>query len=290
MKKTKDKTSGAVKGKAKTGGTKGATRNSNRREVEQSRSKGSIKAFFIALLRLLKLVLLLGVVAAVGYFGREYWLYWTGKPVSNVVVQGDFNYVPRQQIEQEITAAIDAGFLALDLDAIGVELKHNPWVDRVAVQRRWPSTLVVTVVEHKPIARWNQDSVLNHRGEVIVLDSHNRMLNALQALPQLTGAGGMAEAVMDRYQALMQVFGAQGLTMTELHCDSTGSWKMTLSDKVVTVGRDRLMEKVEHFLLVYQKQLKGQWQRVDAIDLRYETGVAVSWLEGQQGGETKKKK
>jgi cell division protein FtsQ len=271
-----------MKGKKakKSGAVKGATRKSNRPEPEK---KKPFKGFFSALFRIVRLLLLAGVIAAGGYFGREYWLYWSSKPISDVLVQGDFTYVPRQQIEQEITEAIDAGFLQLDLDAIGVELKDNPWVDRVAVKRRWPSTLVVTVIEHKPIARWNHDSVLNHRGEVIVLDNHSRMLNALQALPQLTGSEGMAEEVMGRYQVLMQVFRAQGLAITELHCDSTRSWTMSLGDKVVTVGRDRLMEKVENFLLVYQKQLKSQWQRVDAIDLRYETGVAVSWLDGQGG-------
>lgn len=256
--------------------TRGATRQSPK-PAKRNRKLGR------KLLQVFKKLVLVSVFAVTAYFAREYWLQWLGKPVSDVLVTGEFSYITRQQVAERISGAIGTGFLELDLEAIRAELESDPWVDRAAIQRRWPSTLEVAVIEHKPIARWGKTDVLNHRGEIIHLPPERAEEQLLQTLPLLLGEDAVAGLVMTQYQAMMQVLAPSGLAVTELRFSETQSWSLKLQTVAVSIGRDRLMEKIGTLLLVYERELKRRWHEVESIDLRYESGIAVKWKESESG-------
>lgn len=235
------------------------------------------------ILLVLNKLVLLSVFAVTAYFAREYWLQWMSKPVSDVSVTGEFSYITRQQVAERISGAIGTGFLELDLEAIRNRLESDPWVDRAAIKRRWPSTLEVAVIEHKPIARWGNTDVLNHRGQIIHLPPDRTEEQQLQALPLLLGSDDMATTVMTQYQAMMQLLAPSGLAITELRLNETQSWSLKLGKVAVNIGRDRLMEKIGTLLLVYKRELKQHWQQVKSVDLRYESGIAVNWKESKSG-------
>ncbi len=54
-------------------------------------------------------------------------------------------------------AGIERGMnlLRLDVDQVGKRIAEHPWIDAVTVVRSWPSALVLTVVEHRPLAMIN---------------------------------------------------------------------------------------------------------------------------------------
>lgn len=41
---------------------------------------------------------------------------------------------------------------SIDLDAVAAQVRKHPWVARAIVERSWPNTIQVTVVEHDPVA------------------------------------------------------------------------------------------------------------------------------------------
>lgn len=256
--------------------TRGATRKGSN-TPKQNRKLGR------KILLVLKKVVLIGVFAVTAYFAREYWMQWMGKPVSDVMVTGEFSYITKQQVADRISGAIGTGFLELDLESIREELEHDPWVDRAAIKRRWPSTLEVAVIEHKPIARWGRTDVLNHRGEIIHLPSDRTGEQQLQSLPLLLGSDDVAQTVMTQYQNMMQVLAPSGLAVTELSLSETQGWSLKLKNVAVNIGRDRVMDKIGTLLLVYERELKQRWHEVETVDLRYESGIAVSWKEGKSG-------
>lgn len=222
-----------------------------------------------------KLVLIL-VVGWALYYTYIYVARWLAKPVDDVLVKGEFLLVPKQDVADRIYTALEGGFIQLDLNRVRVSVKENPWVDRVIIQKRWPNTLAVTVIEHKPIARWGDADFLSHRGKVIVLDDEYGKAD-LSQLPLLFGPVGYEQIVMEQYQLLMKLMAVRNLMIAELIYDKSLGWRMLLNEVQIHIGRDRVVERLNKFLSVYDQHLKGRWQELSDVDLRYEAGLAAGW-------------
>lgn len=206
------------------------------------------------------------------------------KPVTSVKIRGEFLLVSRQQVADQVYEAMGSSFMTLKLDNIKAQLERQPWIDRVRVERRWPDQLEVTVIEHKPIARWGASDALNHRGEVIELKQaqDERVQQLLQGLPRLSGLSGMEAEVMEQYQTLSKMLSERGLVLAQLQMDATRSWSATLEDGTeINIGREQVAARAKRFLKVYERQLKQRWAELDRIDLRYFNGVAVHWRQAQ---------
>lgn len=230
----------------------------------------------LGIFRLIQKVLVFTVVGSVLYYTYIYVDGWLDVPVDDVLVKGEFLLVPKQDVADRIYTALEGGFIQLDLNRVRASIKENPWVDRVVIKKRWPNTLAVTVIEHKPIARWGDEDFLSHRGEVIVLD--DKYGNAdLSQLPLLFGPVGHEQRVMEQYQLLMKLMAVRNLMITELIYNKSLGWKMVLNEVQINIGRDRVVERLNKFIAVYDKHLKGRWLELNGVDLRYEVGLTASW-------------
>ncbi len=224
---------------------------------------------------------LLAVVLIAGYVISQWLMQQMDRPVTNVSINGEFTRVSREEAADKVYAAMGNSFMKLNLVEIQAQLTAMPWVDRVQVARRWPDQLVVSLVEHRPIAQWGERDALNHRGEVIELEEGAASRTLLKGLPQLRGVAGMEQEMMLQYQALNKLLMEQNLSVLRLTCDESRSWAVTLSDGVeLNLGRDQIMEKVGRFKTVYEKQLRSRWAELSRIDLRYYNGLAVEWRQG----------
>ncbi|GAB3092977.1 cell division protein FtsQ/DivIB [Pseudomaricurvus hydrocarbonicus] len=220
----------------------------------------------------------MSVVVVACYGGGTWLLKQLDRPVTSVKINGEFTRISQKTVAESVYDSLGDSFMKLDLDQIQKNLEGEAWIDRVRVARRWPDQLEVTIIEHKPIARWGKSGVLNHRGEVIRLGDDPEAKQLLLGLPVLGGVDGMEQEMMARYQTLNKMLLEHNLSLKELNCDATGSWAMTLSDNVVIqVGRDQVLEKMDRFLTVFDAQLQQRWAELNQVDLRYFNGVAVAW-------------
>ena len=209
-------------------------------------------------------------------------IYWASEPVAkifarpikSVVVEGEFQLISKQRATELIGNEIDGDFLQLDLMELKEALLSDPWVEKVTLNRRWPDTLVVKIIEQKPIARWG-DGFLNQRGEIIRVEE----AGPLSGLPWLQGNEADAIEILQQYQDLSQILRSRGLDVLELKCDNKKSWRLTVKNHVeIAIGRDQVMEKIRRFVTVYDAHLSSVWSDVKAIDVRYTNGVAVRWV------------
>jgi cell division protein FtsQ len=236
------------------------------------------------ILRWLRGGLILAALGVMLNFAGQWLMIQLDKPVTSVKIRGEFLLVSRQQVADQVYEAMGSSFMTLKLDNIKAQLERQPWIDRVRVERRWPDQLEVTVIEHKPIARWGASDALNHRGEVIELKQaqDERVQQLLQGLPRLSGLSGMEAEVMEQYQTLSKMLSERGLVLAQLQMDATRSWSATLEDGTeINIGREQVAARAKRFLKVYERQLKQRWAELDRIDLRYFNGVAVHWRQAQ---------
>lgn len=222
------------------------------------------------------------VAAGVGILALGAGIYWAAgpiakafeRPIKSVVVEGEFQLISKQHATELISNEINGDFLQLDLMELKEALLSDPWVERVTLNRRWPDTLVVKIIEQKPIARWG-DGFLNQRGEIV------RVPDAapLSGLPWLQGNENDAIEILQQYQDLSQILRARGLDVIALKCDNKKSWRLTVKNHVeIAIGRDQVMEKIRRFVTVYDAHLSSVWSDVKAIDVRYTNGIAVRWV------------
>jgi len=266
------------------------TRN-NRPSVNRSRPtgvRGAVRSekktgnseFGKKLLRWLGVLSITGVVA-LGCYGVGGWMIdQLDRPVTSVKVNGEFTRISQKEVAESVYDAMADSFMKLDLGQIQKRLEQKPWIDHARVARRWPDELEVTVIEHKPIARWGNADALNHRGEVIRLSDKDASSTLLKGLPELSGEEGMEQDMMAQYQVLNKLLTEYGMSVKKLTCSAARSWTITLSDDVVIrVGRDEVLAKMGRFLTVYNAQLQARWAELSSIDLRYYNGIAVQWRE-----------
>lgn len=200
------------------------------------------------------------------------------RPIKSVTVEGEFHFISQERATQLIAQEIDDEFLQIDLLKIKSVLIDDPWVEKVSLTRRWPDTLVVKIVEQKPIARWGE-GFLNQRGDIVAVPD----MKGLEHLPWLRGEEIYAAEILQQYQDLSLLLRPKGLEIIEMQCDSKKSWRLTLKGDVnISIGRDLVMEKMRRFVTVYDAELHQLWSDIKSIDVRYSNGIAVGWIEGSE--------
>lgn len=219
----------------------------------------------------LVLVVMAGLFGAACYQSFN-WL--TGLSVDRVAITGEFRQVQREQLSELVEPFLQQGFAFVDLDAIQQQLEALPWIYQASVRRQWPDQLVVDVAEQIAIARWDKQGFINHRGEFFAATEKV----FIDDLPLLQGPADKASEMMADYRDLGELLRQQGLVLNRLSMDERGNWSAVLDSGVtIVLGSDQVMEKIQRFVLAYQRVLSTKFEQVKRIDMRYSNGLAVAW-------------
>jgi cell division protein FtsQ len=210
--------------------------------------------------------LLLGALSA---------LTWAlDRPVRVISMDGSFQRVSPGQIETAVAPFAHAGFMSADLDAIQKAVEALPWVERARIQRRWPNSLHVTVIEQTAAARWGQSGLLNTRGELFVKES----LHVPAELPHLSGPDGTESEVARRYLAVQGRMLDAGMRIVAVRLDERGAWEMDLDSGVtLRLGRRDVDERIDRFIHTASQVIAHRLTDINYVDMRYSNGFAIGW-------------
>ena len=181
----------------------------------------------------------------------------------HVIVDGSLARTSRAHLETVIREELKGTFFTLNLADARTSLQRVPWVKSVALRRQWPDRLEITVVEHEPLARWNDTGLVDTEGEEFSAEFDGD-------LPQFTGPGGTAAELAQRFHQF-----------TELRLSPRGGWRLRTAGRsplAIELGRDAAGERLARFA-AFQARTVGALARsgtpVDYVDLRYRNGFAV---------------
>ena len=196
------------------------------------------------------------------------------RPVHVVSMDGSFQRVSPGQIENAVAPYLDAGFMSVNLDAVQRAVEILPWVDHARVQRRWPRSLHVTVIEQTAAARWGEAGLLNTRGELFV----RAAAHVPSELPRLSGPDGTQSQVAQRYLAAQGRMLEAGMRIAALRLDERGAWELDLDSGVtVRLGRRQVDERLERFIHTAAVVISRRVREIAYVDMRYSNGFAVGW-------------
>ncbi|PAU79937.1 cell division protein FtsQ [Halovibrio salipaludis] len=194
---------------------------------------------------------------------------------SRVQVQGELTRVTEPALQNHLEPFIGTSYFATDLSRVKAQLEMLPWVESAAVGREWPGTLTVSVREHEPVALWNGRALISGEGTVF-----RPAAPAALDLPRLNGPAGRADEVLERARAFRGELAALGLGLESVSLEPRGAWTLLLDNGIsVSLGRDRVRERFERFMTVYESRLSPVAADITGVDARYGNGVAVRWRD-----------
>lgn len=221
-----------------------------------------------AWLGLILLALLLGAG------GRALWL-WLDRPIERVSIRGEWEYVSADYLRTQLAPLVqEATWLSADLGELRQRALRIGWLSEVRISREWPNALVFELVEQTPVARWNDDFLLNPQGESFAFAP----LAVPQGLPDLAGPTGSGEEVLTYYRRLTPHFQGLSLSLSQLRLEPRGAWRLQLSNGAwVMLGRRQHEIRLARLSASWQRALAQVGDHIRYIDLRYPNGVAVAW-------------
>jgi cell division protein FtsQ len=227
------------------------------------------------LLGVLVLAVMTGVVGGVLWIRDPH-----NMPLRHVEITGEFAHLDHAALAAAIEPVARGGFFTVDVAAVQAAAVQLPWAASASVRRVWPDRLEVRVEEQQAVARWQQGSLLNPRGEVFTPAS----LDKVRPLPQLVGPEDLRERVIHTYTEALAALQGIDRSIARIRLDARRAWHLTLDDGVqLKLGRDDVMPRLKRFVRVYPSVFAGQAQTLNTVDMRYSNGFAVRWKKTQEG-------
>ena len=214
------------------------------------------------------LLVTLPVVAVVnGWIGAGHW------PLRTLRVEGRLQRVDAQRLRATVLPYAAKGFFAVRLADAQAAVARLPWVERAEVRKRWPDVLEVSIVEHRPFARWGNDRLLSQHGRLFPSQG------AMPAgLPLLDGPDSRVADVVALYNESRALFAPSGVDVRALKLDPRGSWSLVLSNGTdVIIGSSEARLRLARFARLMPQLLSQKQLPLVRADLRYTNGFALSW-------------
>jgi cell division protein FtsQ len=203
-----------------------------------------------------------------GWFAVDRW------PVRYLEVEAEYNHVSAEQIRAAAATHLGTGFFALKLEDVRAAVATLPWVNTVQARKRWPDTLVLTVRERQPFARWGERRLVGRDGTLFTVPGSE----AIQGLPQLEGPDDALDEVVDFYTVAQRELGGSGLVLTGARLSGRGSWKLTLvGGAEIMLGHEQVEARMRRFLDVLPRLSADHAGGFQRADLRYSNGFAIQW-------------
>lgn len=226
----------------------------------------------------------LGVVAVVAgaalvtlvdwRYGYERVRQIASRPITQVEIQGTFQFLDESAIHARIEQQREDGFVRANLREMKKQIEGVPWVESVSVNRVWPDGMQIKIREQKPIARWGDKGFINQYGDIVKADQ----VDELKQLPVLFGEEKQSEEITRTYLEVAELLAAKGLSLRGLYLDEKRAWTLQFNNDIeIVMGREDVIQKLRNFLYVYEKKLQQHENEIARIDLRYRSGLAVRW-------------
>jgi cell division protein FtsQ len=193
-------------------------------------------------------------------------------PIRQVKLYGDFGHIQPKQMHGKLQQQFVGNFFKVNVDQVQQFLQQQPWVYQVAVRKQWPGTLVVVVTEHSPVAVWNNEYLLNKKGEVF--KAPIEQLNA--KLPHLAGPKGSEQDALTMFSNVQSLLKLHQFEASKLEVSERFAWDLRLSNGIaLKLGREDTLKRVQRFIDLYPSISKHKTEAIEQVDLRYDTGLAV---------------
>jgi len=194
------------------------------------------------------------------------------QPIENYELVAPLQQLSNNEVDQVITPYLGGSFWDISLDKIQAELTRLDWVESAKVRRKWPNLLYVEIAEQVPVARWNDNGLINGAGEVFFPNE----ITSFENLVMLVGSLDESTLILSQFIRLQDQLGELNMIVKKLSL-AENVWRIEVLDgPEIIIDSDNFEAKVSRFIRAYSKLDKGLRNSARVYDLRYSNGFIVS--------------
>lgn len=196
-------------------------------------------------------------------------------PIETVKISASYQHVTRKQLETVLANYINESFVVLPVSKLQDDLAALDWTDTVQIERLWPATLKIVLVERRPVAIWNE-SLMTADGQLFNIGKEQTDAT----LPRLTGPKQQQTDILQIYQKLSKLLSIYGLQAAALELRENQAWELSLANGIqLHLGKRDLEKRLTRFCRAYPVVFADKPEQLSSVDLRYARGMAVQWKQ-----------
>lgn len=215
--------------------------------------------------------LLLSLLSLVGTGLLLVW-FFSGKTLSTVTYQADFERVEQAQVAQRVAPFLGQPFWEADLEALHARLTRMEWVYRVSVTRRWPDQLRIRIEEQTPVARWGEQALLNQFGEIF----YPTQMASFADYVRLDGPAVRSQLVLEQLEQLQSQLKVLDWQISALSMLADGVWQVKLDGgQTLLLPAENAQSMLDRFVRSYPRIDPDLRKFAQVFDLRYSNGFVI---------------
>ena len=194
-------------------------------------------------------------------------------PLNTVKIAANYQHITHKQLELVLSDYLNESFFSLPARRLKKDLLALDWTDHVDIDRIWPDTLKITLVEKSPVAIWN-NALMTSDGTLFNVGKEQTDTT----LPRLSGPEQQQLDVLQIYQKLSKLLSIYGLHAASLQLRDNQAWELFLTNGIqLRLGKRDLEKRLQRFCRAYPVVFADKPEQLSSVDLRYARGMAVQW-------------
>jgi len=207
-----------------------------------------------------------------------------GLRLNKVSLEGA-KYLEEAEILRAASLPMGESMFKLDLKRTAETLQGLPWMEKVFIERRLPSSVLISVRERKPVA-------LVERGQIFGVDAQGRLLPPCAALagedlplisglafpPEAMGTTAAAQSlrpVLDFLDFLAVEDGDLAQNVSEVNLAEAGALRVTFIDGLEAIFEPAVTQAEFKRMALVLGDLNLKGKRAGTMDFRYKDMVLV---------------
>lgn len=223
------------------------------------------------------------ILVALILLARLFYMYLadpTRFPIGTVKIIASYQHISHKELAKVLEPYLGSSFFTLPGHQLYADLAKLDWADKVEIERVWPDTLKISVVEKIPVATWN-NGLMTEEGDVF--NEGGKSIDS--SLPHLSGPRDQQKEVLQVYKKMSKILSIYGLHATALDWRDNQAWDLTLANGLrLHLGKRDLELRITRFCKAYPAVFAERLEQLAIVDLRYPRGMAVQWKKREDNG------
>lgn len=198
--------------------------------------------------------------------------------VSRIIVKGNLTHISQGDIADAVGRLVgEQNLVTLDERLVQDNIKQMPWVANALVYKKYPDTLVVSLVEHYPSALWKTTGIYDAHTQSVFYPDLKDFSGALVRLS--APHDSLAPELYEHASEFMTLLANSPYLIEEVQLDAARGYRVVIQEGVTLIlGRESSphlpLIRLNRFLKAFG-QTGLSLKEVSYVDLRYDNGFAV---------------
>ncbi len=212
----------------------------------------------------------LGVTGSIAASGLSHLL--KDIQIRQVQLLGHLRYLDADNLTKDLSIKFNNNYLDTILTEVVSEVESHPWISAASARRIWPDTLLIEIVEQRPVAVYNDTQYLGLSGDLF---EPPELVD--EPMPRLYGALSETTQVYSHYS----VFSDRLADFAKVTAVSRGhdlGWEIELDQGfTLKLGRVDILGRLARARDILIRLDKDRLRKLREVDARYDNGIALAW-------------